>query len=172
MQVSVHSDVNLNNSFSYHMQYYHGKRVTVPFETHLTSATGISSKTSIPFSPPIEFRTTPRPDAGTKERKQVIEGKCHVCRKWVPLEGVKDVEVLVKELYWHVDLASSLLYKSLNHRILGGSMPLPATRALPWRGNVTTSPMMRCMRRFNSILPYRNPVTTTKIPSQLTHRPH
>lgn len=28
------------------------------------------------------------------------QGKCHKCSKWIDLEGVKDVESKVKELFW------------------------------------------------------------------------
>jgi hypothetical protein len=66
---------------------------------------GISSKTGAPFSPPTDFRTTPRPDSGAKERKETIEGLCHKCEKWIPLQGVKNVEVIVKELAWYVPLS-------------------------------------------------------------------
>ena len=68
----------------------------------LRTLTGISSKTGAPFSPPVDFRTTPRPDSGAKERKEIIEGLCHKCDKWIPLQGVKNVEVIVKELAWYV----------------------------------------------------------------------
>ncbi|KAF8328834.1 uncharacterized protein EI90DRAFT_3290368 [Cantharellus anzutake] len=72
------------SAYNYHLQYYHG----------------ISSKTGAPFSPPVDFRTTPRPGSGAKERKEIIEGLCHKCEKWIPLQGVKNVEVIVKELAW------------------------------------------------------------------------
>ncbi|KAG6850360.1 hypothetical protein H0H93_014314 [Arthromyces matolae] len=68
----------------YHMQYFHG----------------ISASTQRPFSPPIAFRTIPRLNAGKNERKAICEAKCHKCSKWVPIEGVKDVQPKVKELFW------------------------------------------------------------------------
>ncbi|PIL32664.1 hypothetical protein GSI_05368 [Ganoderma sinense ZZ0214-1] len=29
-----------------------------------------------------------------------MEGKCHKCKKWVAVEGVKDVEAKVREIFW------------------------------------------------------------------------
>ncbi|KAF9511189.1 hypothetical protein BS47DRAFT_1299252 [Hydnum rufescens UP504] len=93
------------SAYNYHLQYYHG----------------ISSKTGLPYSPPIEFRTTLRdaafePDDPTKvkskslskktSRKNMMEGRCHACGEWVALQGTKDVDVLVKELYWWKHAAS------------------------------------------------------------------
>ena len=31
-----------------------------------------------------------------------MEGKCHKCKKWVPVEGIKDVPSKVKEIFWCV----------------------------------------------------------------------
>lgn len=91
-----------NLVLDYHLQYYHG----------------ISSKTGLPFSPPLEFRTISRDstslseedrlpgkpksksNAKTTSRKKMMEGRCHSCHEWIALQGTKDVEVLVKELYW------------------------------------------------------------------------
>ncbi|CAE6471150.1 unnamed protein product [Rhizoctonia solani] len=72
------------SQYNYHMQYYHG----------------ISPKTGLPFSPPIAFRHHARKPSQIKsqERKVVEEGKCHVCKKWVPIETVKLADV--PELYW------------------------------------------------------------------------
>ncbi|KDN42670.1 hypothetical protein RSAG8_06627, partial [Rhizoctonia solani AG-8 WAC10335] len=72
------------SQYNYHMQYYHG----------------ISPKTGLPFSPPIAFRHHARKPSQIKsqERTVVEEGKCHVCKKWVPIETVKLADV--PELYW------------------------------------------------------------------------
>ncbi|KAI0084414.1 hypothetical protein BDY19DRAFT_898530, partial [Irpex rosettiformis] len=78
------------SAFNYHMQYYHG----------------ISPSTGMPFSPPVGFMHTthlPQSKPGFKskhERSQIEQGKCHKCNKWVAVEGVKDVEVKVKEIFW------------------------------------------------------------------------
>ncbi|KJA22705.1 hypothetical protein HYPSUDRAFT_66920 [Hypholoma sublateritium FD-334 SS-4] len=68
----------------YHMQYAHG----------------ISASTGRPFSPPTAFRIIPRINPGKKEKLQIQQGKCHKCQKWVAVEGIKDMESKVKELYW------------------------------------------------------------------------
>ncbi|KAI0039392.1 hypothetical protein FA95DRAFT_1577620 [Auriscalpium vulgare] len=68
----------------YHMQYFHG----------------ISPAAALPFSPPTAFRTVPRPHATKLERNTMREGKCHRCGKWTPVEGVKNMETKVPELYW------------------------------------------------------------------------
>ncbi|KAI0653118.1 hypothetical protein C8Q70DRAFT_1038514 [Cubamyces menziesii] len=72
------------SAFNYHMQYAHG----------------ISPATGRPFSPPLAFRIVPRPNAGRLEKTQMIEGKCHKCKKWVAVEGIKDVPTKVKEIFW------------------------------------------------------------------------
>jgi len=59
---------------------------------------GISASTGLPYSPPIAFRTTRRPSAGKRERREVQEGKCHKCGKWVAIEGIKDMESKVRFL--------------------------------------------------------------------------
>ncbi|ETW76436.1 hypothetical protein HETIRDRAFT_244264, partial [Heterobasidion irregulare TC 32-1] len=61
---------------------------------------GISPTTGLPFSPPTAFRTHVRPNPGKHERATLREARCHRCRQWVAVEGVKDVEPKVKEIYW------------------------------------------------------------------------
>ncbi|OBZ72981.1 Meiotic expression up-regulated protein 26 [Grifola frondosa] len=68
----------------YHMQYAHG----------------ISAMTGRPFSPPVAFRTTLRGSVGKHEKTSLMEGKCHKCKKWVAIEGIKDVPTKVKEIFW------------------------------------------------------------------------
>ncbi|EIW77829.1 hypothetical protein CONPUDRAFT_75615 [Coniophora puteana RWD-64-598 SS2] len=80
----VNQILNFMESLSYHMQYAHG----------------ISATSARPFSPPTDFRTVKRSEASKREKTYIEEGKCHKCKKWVPIEGVKDVEVKVKELFW------------------------------------------------------------------------
>ncbi|KAF8319436.1 hypothetical protein DL93DRAFT_2053848, partial [Clavulina sp. PMI_390] len=78
------------SAYNYHMQYYHG----------------ICARSNAPFSPPLESRLVPRPRASIKERKEIKEGKCHVCLQWIPMQGTKDVEVMVKEIFWWKHAAS------------------------------------------------------------------
>ncbi|KAI6123004.1 hypothetical protein EV401DRAFT_2196124 [Pisolithus croceorrhizus] len=70
----------------YHMQYGHG----------------ISAVSCTPFSPPVSFRTTKRRNPGKRERTHIVEGKCHKCKKWIPIESLKDLDIKVKEIYWYV----------------------------------------------------------------------
>ncbi|KIK71316.1 hypothetical protein GYMLUDRAFT_90294, partial [Collybiopsis luxurians FD-317 M1] len=72
------------SAYNYHMQYSHG----------------ISASSSLPFSPPLAFRITNRSSNHKSEKTTMKEGKCHKCTKWIPVEGIKDVEVKVKELFW------------------------------------------------------------------------
>lgn len=58
--------------------------------------TGISATTGRPFSPPTAFRTVGRPKVGKMEKAYLQEGKCHRCKKWVPVEGIKDVPTKVR----------------------------------------------------------------------------
>ncbi|KAI0643214.1 hypothetical protein C8Q79DRAFT_977766 [Trametes meyenii] len=72
------------SAFNYHMQYAHG----------------ISPVSGRPFSPPLAFRVVSRPNPGKHEKTQLMEGKCHKCKKWVAVEGIKDVPTKVKEIFW------------------------------------------------------------------------
>ncbi|KAL4072006.1 hypothetical protein J3A83DRAFT_4238030 [Scleroderma citrinum] len=72
------------SAYNYHMQYGHG----------------ISAISYRPFSPPIDFRTTKRRDPAKHERTHILEGKCHKCKNWIPVECVKNIDVKVKEIYW------------------------------------------------------------------------
>jgi hypothetical protein len=60
------------------------------------NASGIAASTARPFSPPIAFRTTPRQRPGKLERTKMLEGQCHRCMRWVPVQGVKDAEAKVQ----------------------------------------------------------------------------
>ncbi|KAF9523008.1 hypothetical protein CPB83DRAFT_776171, partial [Crepidotus variabilis] len=64
------------SAFNYHMQYAHG----------------ISASTGKPFSPPVAFQITSRPNPGKNEKSEIQQGKCHKCTKWVAIEGIKDME--------------------------------------------------------------------------------
>ncbi|KAF9260367.1 hypothetical protein L218DRAFT_823487, partial [Marasmius fiardii PR-910] len=72
------------SAYNYHMQYMHG----------------ISAASALPFLPPLAFRISRRPRALKTEKTVIKEGKCHQCQKWIPVEGVKDMEVKVKEIFW------------------------------------------------------------------------
>ncbi|KAG6884019.1 hypothetical protein C0992_007228, partial [Termitomyces sp. T32_za158] len=65
-----------------HMQYYHG----------------ISAATQRPYAPPRAFRLTPRPNHAKHERTAIREALCHKCARWVPLEGIKDVQPKVRHV--------------------------------------------------------------------------
>ncbi|KAF8840438.1 hypothetical protein BDN67DRAFT_903536, partial [Paxillus ammoniavirescens] len=67
------------SAYNYHLQYGHG----------------ISSTSARPFSPPVAFRSTKRQNPAKNERTKTIEGKCHKCKKWIPLESIKNIEVKV-----------------------------------------------------------------------------
>jgi hypothetical protein len=67
------------------------------------NASGIAASTARPFSPPIAFRTTPRQRPGKFERTQILEGQCHRCMRWVPVQGVKDAEAKVQHLSLFLD---------------------------------------------------------------------
>ncbi|KAF9458076.1 hypothetical protein BDZ94DRAFT_1174351, partial [Collybia nuda] len=78
------------SAFNYHMQYTHG----------------ISASTGLPFSPPVAYRRTQRLEVGKKEKPAIQEGKCHKCKKWIAVEGIKDMESKVKEIFWWKHAAS------------------------------------------------------------------
>jgi len=59
---------------------------------------GVAASTARPFSPPTAFRTTPRHRPGKLERTQMLEGRCHRCTRWVPVQGVKDADAKVLSL--------------------------------------------------------------------------
>ncbi|KAG8728714.1 hypothetical protein FRC11_010351, partial [Ceratobasidium sp. 423] len=85
--------VSLNtkiSQYNYHMQYYHG----------------LSAQTGLPFSPPIAFRQKKRQRVEVSEREVIEEGKCHVCKKWVPIETVKPLKIMVPEIFWWKHAAS------------------------------------------------------------------
>lgn len=87
------------SAFWYHMNFFHG----------------INPITALPYSPPVSFRTVPLGPVNTNgvlkkkkvtgftsipDRKEILEGKCHKCKKWVRVQGVKEQEVKVAEIFW------------------------------------------------------------------------
>ncbi|KAF5319688.1 hypothetical protein D9619_008882 [Psilocybe cf. subviscida] len=81
---------------------------------HMQCAHGISASTGRPFSPPTAFRVVPRVNPGKKEKTELMRGKCHKCARWVPIEGIKDMESKVKELHWWKHAASCHQESSLS----------------------------------------------------------
>lgn len=61
--------------------------------------------TGRPFSPPLSYRTSSRRYALKLERSEILEGKCHKCKKWVPVESIKDCEVKVCSQYGSRDIS-------------------------------------------------------------------
>lgn len=79
------------------MQFAHGKGYLndySPTDFFLASQ-GVSATTGRPFSPPLSYRTSNRRHALKLERSEILEGRCHKCKKWVPVESIKDCEVKV-----------------------------------------------------------------------------
>lgn len=74
------------------MQYAHGVPIYFYPRFLLMFSAGISAATGQPFAPPSAFRAVLRPNATRVERAEVLHGKCQKCRKWVPVEGIKDVD--------------------------------------------------------------------------------
>ncbi|KAF5350931.1 hypothetical protein D9758_010477 [Tetrapyrgos nigripes] len=65
----------------YHMQYRH-------------------ASSAQPFLPPASFQTIQRRAPQSNEKVEIRSGKCHQCKKWVAVEGIKDIDVKVKEIFW------------------------------------------------------------------------
>jgi hypothetical protein len=97
----------------------------------VSPSTGLSPKTGLPFSPPIAFRAASRKTVGAREKATLEEGLCHACSRWVIVEGVKAVDVLVPEIYWCVVNGSTIVPSSLKLSIYlivtGGNTPRRAT---------------------------------------------
>ncbi|KTW28176.1 hypothetical protein T552_02035 [Pneumocystis carinii B80] len=87
------------SAFWYHMNFFHG----------------INPTTALPYSPPVSFRTVPLVTINANgvskkkktsgftsipDRKEILEGKCHKCKKWVRVQGIKEQEVKVAEIFW------------------------------------------------------------------------
>ncbi|GAA5866139.1 hypothetical protein JCM3774_004095 [Rhodotorula dairenensis] len=73
-----------NSSYVYHMSYAHG----------------VSNATGKPISPPIKTRVIDLPHSPKDQRSHMVEGLCHKCDAWVPLQSVKNVESIIPELIW------------------------------------------------------------------------
>jgi len=95
------------------MQYFHG----------------ISAATGKPFSPPLAFKIMSRKNPGKLEKKNIQQGHCHKCSKWVAVEGVKAGEVKVPEIYWYV-CRLDIPFETEKKKISGGNMLHLATAIL------------------------------------------
>ena len=78
----------------------HSKRRISVLNANFFTFIGISPTTTMPFSPPLAFRLTPRKQNHKNEKAAILEGLCHKCNDWAPVEGVKCVEAKLKEIYW------------------------------------------------------------------------
>lgn len=76
------------------------KSKTSQYNYHLIHQHGISPRTNQPLHPPVNFRTNVQNKAAMHERRNMLQGQCHVCHQWVDLESVKDSDVKVPEIYW------------------------------------------------------------------------
>ncbi|KAJ3552724.1 hypothetical protein NM688_g4001 [Phlebia brevispora] len=96
------------------------------------------STTGTPFSPPIAFRTIKHISTSKYEKSQLVQGRCHKCKKWVNVEGVKDVEVKVPEIYWYILSSSSVTLTYMSYTLLystllsSGSLCSRFALALHW----------------------------------------
>ncbi|GAC73058.1 predicted esterase [Moesziomyces antarcticus T-34] len=70
------------------------------YNYHLQNFHGVSALTGLPFTPPAEFRVRAQPHAKPKERKQLIQGHCHGCELWIDMQGPKQTDLKVAEIYW------------------------------------------------------------------------
>ncbi|KAJ9480053.1 hypothetical protein PHBOTO_003801, partial [Pseudozyma hubeiensis] len=70
------------------------------YNYHLQNFHGISALTGLPFTPPSHFRLKPRPHSRPTERAEMIQGHCHSCRKWIDMQGPRETEVKVAEIFW------------------------------------------------------------------------
>ncbi|KWU45342.1 hypothetical protein RHOSPDRAFT_28774 [Rhodotorula sp. JG-1b] len=73
-----------NSSYVYHMSYAHG----------------VSNVTGKPISPPVKTRVIKLPQSPKDQRSQMIEGLCHKCDAWVPLQSIKNLDAIIPELIW------------------------------------------------------------------------
>ncbi|KAH7107930.1 hypothetical protein BKA62DRAFT_1098 [Auriculariales sp. MPI-PUGE-AT-0066] len=81
-------------------EYWFSMKISA-FNYHMCNSHGISASTKLPFSPPIGFRSIRRIGQASKyEKFAVLEGKCHECEKFIPLESMKIGDVKVREIYW------------------------------------------------------------------------
>lgn len=69
------------------------------YNYHLQNFHGISALTGLPFTPPSKFRIRKR-SAKPRERGEIIQGLCHSCKKYIDMQGPKETDVKVAEIYW------------------------------------------------------------------------
>jgi len=73
---------------------------TSQYNYHLINQHGISPHTRLPFDPPIAFRTRQQNNPLAYQRKEMIQGKCHVCKQFVDMQSKNIGQVKVPEIYW------------------------------------------------------------------------
>ncbi|RKP36110.1 hypothetical protein BJ085DRAFT_14893 [Dimargaris cristalligena] len=66
------------SAYWYHMNFFHG----------------ISSATCQPYEPPRAVRQV------VLTTRLMMEGYCHQCSQWIPLESIKIITVNVRQIYW------------------------------------------------------------------------
>ncbi|TCD62287.1 mitochondrial 37S ribosomal protein rsm10 [Steccherinum ochraceum] len=99
------SQTNVHILPFFKLSYDERSRLEYPFDTLTVLLliffyAGISPTTRLPFSPPVAHRTVKRDNPGKHEKSQMRQGKCHRCNKWVDIEGKKDVDTKVAEIFW------------------------------------------------------------------------
>ena len=56
----------------------------------------------------MAFRNTLRQRPGKHERTHMLEGRCHRCARWVPVQGVKDADAKVHHPFLSSSIADSV----------------------------------------------------------------
>lgn len=73
---------------------------TSEYNYHLIYQHGISPHTQKPLDPPIAIRDQNISKSRAGQRKSILQGKCHVCKKYIDLQGRYSGQVKVPEIYW------------------------------------------------------------------------
>ncbi|KAI6012243.1 hypothetical protein EDC04DRAFT_2579930 [Pisolithus marmoratus] len=74
------------SAYNYHMQYGHGMHIGSVIYSH--------------FLPQLISARQSRRNPAKGERMHILEGKCHKCKKWIPVESVKDLEIKVLQFQY------------------------------------------------------------------------
>lgn len=48
----------------------------------------------------MHFRAKMRTNVKPNERFQIVQGLCHCCNKYIDMQGLKETEIKVPEIYW------------------------------------------------------------------------
>jgi hypothetical protein len=73
---------------------------TSEYNYHLINAHGISPQTHRPYDPPIAYNIREQTSTSAGHRKEVIQGKCHACKKYIDMQGKYIGKVKIPEIYW------------------------------------------------------------------------